>query len=95
LPSTGADAVAVAVEGDAEVASLLLHLGLQLLEVLSAQSGRDGGTGSAVDLLVENQVLPLELVDSVADRLAGGAVAGVPGDLAVSCRASRRARRAA
>ena len=76
-----ADAVAVAVEGDAEVAALLLHLGLQLLEVLRHRRVGMVRREGAVDLLVQDEVRAGQLVDHGADRHADGAVAGVPGDL--------------
>jgi hypothetical protein len=76
-----ADAVAVAVEGDAEVAALLLHLGLQLLEVLGHRRIGMVRREGAVDLLVQDEVRARQLVDHRADRDADRAVAGVPGDL--------------
>ena len=76
-----ADAVAVAVEGDAEIAAALLHLGHELHEVL--RHGRIGMVRreGAVDLLVQHEMLARQLVDDGTDRHADRAVADVPRDL--------------
>src|SRR5471032_2036416 len=75
------DTVAIAVEGDAEIAAAALHLGGQLLEVLRHRWIGMMRRESAVDLLVQDEMLARQLVDDRPDRDADGAVAGVPGHL--------------
>ena len=76
----GADAVAVAVEGEAHVARLLGDGALELFQV-----GLDGGVRvvrreGAVDALVEEHMAARQAGAQFLDHLARGAVAGVPGD---------------
>ena len=81
LPVDGADAVAVAVERQAQVQPALAHHVLQLGQVgFHGRVGVVGGKG-AVDVGVEGDMLARQAAGDVFDRLAGGPVAGVPGHL--------------
>ena len=76
----GADAVAVAVEADADVAAVLRHRLLQVDEVLLDRRVRMVVGEVAVDLVEQQDVPAGQLRGQAAQDLAGGAVAGVPGD---------------
>src|SRR6185437_306735 len=76
-----ADAVAVAVEGDAEIAAMRRHRRLELHEVLRLGRIRMMSREIAVDRLVEQHMLAGQVGGQADDGIAGGAVAGVPGYL--------------
>ena len=78
-----ADAVAVAVEGDAEIAACSCdHLGDQLLQVLRHRRVGMVVREGAVDVARYSTICsPGSLAASALQDLAGRAVAGVPGDL--------------
>ena len=78
-----ADPVAVPVEGDAEVAAFGEHQVLELAQV--RLDGRVGvmGRKQPVDGLVQQQVPARQALRERGHGLAGGAVAGVPGNLEV------------
>ena len=76
-----ADAVAVAVEGDADLGPVLLHGGDEVLEVLGhCRVGMVIGE-TAVDLGEEAAMLARQAIGQGLHGGAGGAVAGVPDDL--------------
>ncbi len=74
-------AIGIAVEGDAEVATMLSNLGLQVDHVLRFDRARRMVREASVELEVERHHLARQALEDVRYRLAGHPVAGVDGDL--------------
>src|SRR5205823_2800348 len=74
-----ADAVAVAVEADAEIAALARHGLLQLNQILRDRRIRMVGRKGAVDRLVQQDVPAGQACGELLHDVAGRAVSGVPG----------------
>src|SRR5437868_3546780 len=74
------DAVAVAVEGNAEIAALARHRLLQLNQILRDRRIGMMGWKSTVDRLVQQDVPAGQTRGELLDDVAGRAVSGVPRD---------------
>ena len=78
------DPIAVAVEGDAQIASLAAYGVDQLLQVLGDRRVRMVRREGAVDLRVQQDVFARQACRQRHHGVAGGAVAGIPGDLEIA-----------